>query len=80
MCKISYKKSVGPNWSNFGLGFKEHHRSLYINLRRRTIRLSWVWAYDPFGRRVTTPFRTRMNYSAYLLHLGYLRLHISESQ
>lgn len=77
---MKYMESIGKNWSHIGGGFTEHHKSLYFSLFRRTIRLSWVWAIDSFGRRGYTPFRTKMNYTAFVWYLGYFRIHINEKR
>ncbi len=78
--KILYKESIGKNWSACGNGFMEQNKTLYINFLKRTFTLSYIWAIDPFGKRVVTPFDTRMNFTAFMYRIGFFKIHISKKQ
>lgn len=75
---MKYSEWIDGNWCCYGDGFKEYKRAIYFKLFRRNISIAWVWAIDTFGRRCFTPFKTRMNYTAFECRIGYVKLHISK--
>ena len=76
---IRYTKTTEDSPAVWGNGFKEYNKSIRLGIFGRVFSLSWVWAIDPFGRYTTTPFTSnRMNFTAVLWRLGYVRLHINK--
>ena len=57
--------------------YREYKHSVFVSWRRRTYSFSWVWAIDGMGRKVFTPFETRMNITSFYYRIGYVSLHIS---